>query len=767
MSSFLEEYKTKDVKIATHLSLKGGKYFVPESKWEEFYKNYYKGITNGVKFYLVERVTSVEYNFFLDLESKTATLTDEIVSEIVDVVCDDVCDDVCDEPEFIVSKRESGPIAKYHVNFPGVRTKGKVLVDKLLKALRQDLHCYIDTSVYNTGLRVYGSRKRESEGYPVYRLYDLGKKAYVDITYTIFLKMIVRIPGTSADNDRSVEIKHDAVQQEIDKLISNTSLCKYNRSQKVTRSGNVFYATLENFCPFKNRSHKRTSSPVYLMIALGKVTLRCHDIDCSKDKLNIDLPEPFSRMCPEMNLQIPTDVSKAVQNSLSCTHFSVANVAFQVYKDTFRIDQIKSPEWYKFSGHAWKKNFSMNVLLSQEITKYYQDAVDDKVVKNLENCTFKKSVLYEMHHLFKLHDPDFSENLDKNPYLIGFKNGVYDLESCTFRDGRPEDYITLCTGYDYDPDGGYKAEIHEFLAKIIPNKETREYLLKILGRSLLGIPDEHFYIFTGLSGANGKSTLINFLEDTLGDYNVSCDVSLLTNKRGLSSNASPDVIRLKGKRQVTFAEPESKDKLKVGMLKAMTGGDTIVARELYKPPIAFKLQASMFLCCNDLPEISSTDGGTFRRLRVIDFPSRFCDNPQKKNEYKIDTGLKGKLKKWVPSFMTILLDYYGITQQEIAEFGSIKEPESVKAATKKYREENNKFSEFLQDCCTESSQGTHFKHIYYFFTTWWQENRPQRTVPESKELLNELLQVYGETLYNKTKCFKVSVKDDFDSGVSL
>ena len=71
----------------------------------------------------------------------------------------------------------------------------------------------------------------------------------------------------------------------------------------------------------------------------------------------------------------------------------------------------------------------------------------DKIVNNLMNTNFKETLLKECKSLF--YDPLFIQKLDSNIYLLGFENGVYDLENNKFRDGRPDDYITFSTKNDY------------------------------------------------------------------------------------------------------------------------------------------------------------------------------------------------------------------------------------------------------------------------------------------------------------------------------
>ena len=71
-----------------------------------------------------------------------------------------------------------------------------------------------------------------------------------------------------------------------------------------------------------------------------------------------------------------------------------------------------------------------------------------KIMKNLKSTPFKNNVMKESMEVF--YDEKFIKRIDANPWLIGFKNGVYDLKNYQFRDGRRNDYISMKMAVDYD-----------------------------------------------------------------------------------------------------------------------------------------------------------------------------------------------------------------------------------------------------------------------------------------------------------------------------
>ena len=364
--------------------------------------------------------------------------------------------------------------------------------------------------------------------------------------------------------------------------------------------------------------------------------------------------------------------------------------------------------WYYFNGSIWrsdKESLELRkriVKLSNQfsmIKAHYEKQGGDtsnnlvKNIKSLTNKLYKPGFEEEIIKGAKMYynDEAFITNLNSKKHLVPFLNGVYDLLENKFRTTRKDDYVNLTVNYDYSETDN--KEVYTFLEQVLPNRGVRDYVLKKMSECLNGdIPNTNFLMFIGDSGANGKSQLLNLMKLTMGEFGEKVEVTLLTRKRNNANEANSEKIKLMHKRFAFLSEPEDGEKINIGLLKELTGSEEIVARGLYQEAVSFVLEAKLFLACNELPEIKGEDAALWRRIRVIDFPSKFVDDPSgDSNEYKIDRTLPSRMREdlsWRQTFMKILLNYY---------FIDVKEPREVQLKTNEYRQVNNDFYNWLEE----------------------------------------------------------------------
>jgi P4 family phage/plasmid primase-like protien len=401
-------------------------------------------------------------------------------------------------------------------------------------------------------------------------------------------------------------------------------------------------------------------------------------------------------------------------------HFDVAKVVHALLKDDYRFTGMDM--WYTFAKnkHRWvrtREGLKLQLDLSTRVcsefmkrsshhtnaaTMLMDDAKDNaqkraaqlfNIATQLKKNSYKRSIMAEIKGLFS--DDEFEDLLDSHPHLIGFENGVYDLRMHEFRDGSPDDYISFTTGRHYipfDADSIEAKEIHAYMAQVFTNENVRKYFKDLL--LLLvdgGIRQEKFYVFTG-SGSNSKSAILNLVQKAMGEYYCILPIALLTQKRAASNAAQSELARTKGRRVAVMQEPGADEKINIGLMKELSGGDRIMARGLYKEPTEFRPQFKMIMTCNELPEVPGDDGGTWRRIRVIEFTSKFCDAPSPDNprEFPIDITLLDKFDRWSDTFIAMLIDHHKRTEPT-----TIVEPMEVRIATESYKANNDVIGQFI------------------------------------------------------------------------
>lgn len=500
---------------------------------------------------------------------------------------------------------------------------------------------------------------------------------------------------------------------------------------------------------------------------------------------------------PELYKKIMCDnLSSLVDDSIwggPEAHYIVEKVIQKYYEDQFisvDIDDI----WYMFKGekHRWETTIKATDLkrgIHEDIYQLYwlkqKEFAEKKSLPGKEGkmaeadhekCSdftrkllkesYVKTIIGGLSHMF--YKKKIIEKFDENVNLMGFENGVLDLKSYMFREGRPEDYITMSTGMEMPVEPHelpisidnlwkkiqktenfkyFEKDIHKFMAQVFPDESIRKYVWRWLSKCLSGENrDQKFDVWTG-GGGNGKSVLIDLMNKILGDYAGSLPVQMLTKKRGGAEEANPALAGTKGKRLVTMSEPERNEEINVGLMKELTGGDRIKARMLFKDCFEFIPHFKLAVMCNELPNITADDNGTWRRVHVTPFESTFTDNKEKvdesRNIYEMDKTIKDvKFEYWAVPFMGMLMkewiqyDKFGI--DDII-------PSKVKDATKKYRNENNILGQFIELCSVVPNivekgvtlAPTEFEDIFYHFKQWCQQSAYK--APDKKKTKDDLI----------------------------
>ena len=459
------------------------------------------------------------------------------------------------------------------------------------------------------------------------------------------------------------------------------------------------------------------------------------------------------------------NINSMFETMESKTDFDIAVTIHEMYKHEYVCSSISKNVWWQFVNNRWMRidnAYTLSIKLSTEVSKHFkliaskymadsakvegkqseilirQSQELTKLILDMKKKAYKDRIIAEASTLF--YDANFEEKLDANMFLLGFDNGIYDLSKGIFRDGCPDDYVSKTTGYDYhvfDTNDKLVIEIENFFKSIQPKDDVKNYLLCYFASMLSGDNrDQKLVIFTGPGGSNGKSTSIDLLTHTLGNYAGTLPVTLLTVKRKSSSNATPELADKKGVRFLVLNEPEEGDVINVGYMKELTGQDKIMARKLFGDPFYYTPQFKILVACNKKPQIPSDDGGTWRRLRVVDFNQRFVDNPVKPNEHPKDPELRNKLPNWKQAFMWLLINkYYKIYKETTLDK---LEPQSIKMSTEQYKEDSNVFMEFITqqiNITNDQNDKESFDALWATFSEWHKTSYEHEKRPPKKKLL--------------------------------
>ena len=492
-------------------------------------------------------------------------------------------------------------------------------------------------------------------------------------------------------------------------------------------------------------------------------------------------------------------IKECILDSSDC---SIARLLHYLHNDKYVcVGKIDSVDWYTFRNHRWERDQvkslrkEISASLESEFIGYkhtikelmiatnpedkmygeYKHILDgtNQVLKKIKSCTGKNTIMREVAEL--LYDPEFLNKVDINNDLLGCANGIYDFKTATLRPGVPDDFVTKSCLIPYikyvrgenKENDEIADQINDFFRKLFPVEELHDYMWDHMSTLMHGgNHDNTFHVYLG-SGSNGKSMLDILYKLTFGEYRGTYPTSLLFDKDVKLGGTCSELFALKNVRLAGASEPGKNAVLNDGRFKLITGGDDITVRELFSTSENFSLKCDFTLGTNVLFDVLSNDDGTWRRIRLIDFMSKFVGEKEKyKNKSKFiypkDLGLEKKMKNWSPVFLSMLLEKYDTHK------GNFRPCDIVTRASNKYRDGQDKINSFINECIEEkiSPEGTKNADksvvtktlLNATFKKWHEENYGKHGAPKSQELYDELTTTFGN--FKSNKWFNICIKDD-------
>jgi putative DNA primase/helicase len=266
------------------------------------------------------------------------------------------------------------------------------------------------------------------------------------------------------------------------------------------------------------------------------------------------------------------------------------------------------------------------------------------------------------------------DDLDADQWALGVANGWLDLRTGMFHRPDPAKLMTMSARATWQADA-HAPLWEKALAEWMPDPELRDYFQRLCGASLVGQVKDHMLVVVYGPGGNGKGTALGSIARTLGDYYTVPHKTLLVAQR----HESHDTVKasLFRTRMAVAAESDRRVRLNEASIKELTGGDQLRARRMYENEWSFEPSHTLWLQTNYLPEVSGTDRGIWRRIRVLPWTSTFAgaaedrDLPEKLDAEK--SGILGWLVEGVARWLEV-----GLADDTV--------PTAVASATNDYRE---------------------------------------------------------------------------------
>jgi hypothetical protein len=274
-----------------------------------------------------------------------------------------------------------------------------------------------------------------------------------------------------------------------------------------------------------------------------------------------------------------------------------------------------------FSSHTQKKIKYVYDEESDELKLKLLNlfATSPVVARKYRGSNSKKSALYKEFKSILPQENSFYEKSRANTKgLFAFNNCIWDFGERKCRDFSPDYCFTFKAPVDYKKhEELLETEVRQTVFQsIFGEGEKGEFVARLLARALAGdVEDKRFVVLIGETNS-GKGCLTQLLGDCFG---LGTFVGNYQSKNLQSESPTLSwLLQNKNCRIILANEINTERPILANNIRmCASGGEPITASAKYKNEENFISQATMFLFCNEMPEIKGNDDGDAVKNRMV------------------------------------------------------------------------------------------------------------------------------------------------------
>jgi len=406
-------------------------------------------------------------------------------------------------------------------------------------------------------------------------------------------------------------------------------------------------------------------------------------------------PRDFKLEDLESNQYLPP-LSEQVERTKSTddgtTQFDIADGFAKTLDGKYLFDAERG-SWHRFDGVRWENSAIIGGSIRNDAKKYIENNVEPTKFHNISQVNSVVETVGNMPAFARLH-----KDFDSHHSLLATAGGVLNLANGGWVQSTRGLLLTKSANIKMvEEESELWQQLLLDITKEYPNEdaeELREFLQVWFGYNATGWANEHICMIFDGPGGNGKSTLVNAVLYTLGEYDGIVPTGLFTGK---GDNHPTKLAKMSGLRMAVSHEPTGAWRSDV--LKSNASGDPQTARWMRANYVDFDPTGKFNFTVNGAPKLHQVDEGIRRRLKLV----KILFKPKKENKQ-----LAQQLQDEEPKIL------YWLTRGAMKWHRSgLWIPAVIEDASNQYLDSEDTVELWVQECCEiEANIKTPFAELW-------------------------------------------------------